>query len=238
MMTNQKNIDIIGNNLLNSETAGYRAERALYSAFEMQMMTVTDDSGRKVLGDGIGLPVSVIEKEQTMFQPGTIESTDRSLDVAINGEGFFNVTGEDGKIYLTRNGGFDLDTEGYLVLPGIGRVLGTNGYIRATRSDIQIAEDGTVSSAAGAYLGKILVSAPTDYTTLERTETGMFTTAAATPASTNYSLIQNSLEKSNVNQNMEYTYLIAAQRAFQGCSSALSTIDSINRKAAQQLAAV
>ena len=219
--------------MLNSETAGYRAERTLYSAYEMEMMSVIDSSGQKVLGDGIGSPIAVVGAEQTIFQPGTIESTDRNLDVAINGQGFFNVTGEDGTIYLTRNGGFDLDAEGYLVLPGVGRVMGTNGYIRAMRSDISIASDGTVSSSNGSYIGKIQVSAPADVTTLERTENGMFTTTAGTPAATNYTLSQKSLEQSNVNMNMEYTHLIATQRAFQGCSSALTTIDTINRKAAQ-----
>ena len=238
MMANQRNLDIIGNNLLNSETAGYRAERALYSAFELQMMSVTDQSGQKLLGDGKGYPIVTVEGEKTLFEPGPVENTDRSLDVAITGDGFFNVTGEDGKSYLTRNGSFDLDTEGYLVLPGIGRVMGTNGYIKAMRSDVTIGPDGTVMSAQGTSLGKIKISEPPDYSTLARTETGMFTTDAATPDSTNFSLVQKSLEQSNVNTNVEYLNLIAIQRAFQSCSSALSTVDSINRKAAQQLAAV
>ena len=235
---NQKNLDIIGNNLLNSETAGFLAQRAVYFAYEMEMMSVRSNGGTKILGDGIGSPIAVIESEKTLFQSGTIESTDRSLDVAINGEGFFNITGEDGTTYLTRDGGFDLDTEGYLVLPGIGRVLGSGGYIKAAGTDIEISADGTVSSSYGTTLGKILITSPTDYSALERTESGMFTFSGASPVSTKYQLVQNSLETSNVNSNVELVNLVAAQRAFQSCSSALSTIDAINRKAAQQLAAV
>lgn len=238
LTANQKNIDIISNNLLNSETVGFYAEKGVFSAFEMEMMTISDSGGKTVLGDGIGSPAVTLGSQQTLFLPGTIQSTDRSLDVAINGQGFFNITGEDGKTYLTRNGGFSVDTEGYLTLPGIGRVLGTNGYIQAAGSNITISADGTVSNSKGVSLGKMLISAPSDYTTLERTEKGMFTTAGATPVSTNYKLVQNSLEQSNVNTNSEYVNLIAAQRAFQSCSSALSTIDGINRKAAQQIAAI
>lgn len=238
MMANQKNLDIISNNLMNAQTTGYRAGRAAYSSFEMELMSVTQNGRQTVLGDGIGAPIALIDGNRTLFQAGLLDSTGRNLDVAINGEGFFNITGEDGTTYLTRNGGFDLDGEGYLVLPGVGRVQGTNGYIRAAGTDVTVTADGTVVGATGTQLGKILITAPTDYTTLERTASGMFTSAAALPASTQYALVQHSLEKSNVNLNTELTNLIAAQRAFQSCSSALSTIDSINRKAAQQIAAV
>jgi flagellar basal-body rod protein FlgG len=238
MMANQKHLDVISNNLVNAQTTGYRAGRATFSSFEMELMSVMQNGQQTVLGDGVGAPIVLIDGERTLFQPGLLESTGRNLDVAINGEGFFNVTGQDGTTYLTRNGGFDLDTEGYLVLPGVGRVMGTNGYIRATNADVQVAADGTVLSATGAQLGKILITAPTDYTTLERTPNGMFTSAAALPTPTQYALVQHNLEKSNVDLNTELTNLIAAQRAFQSCSSALSTIDTINRKAAQQIAAV
>lgn len=201
-------------------------------------MSVFGNGNQKVLGDGIEYPVVTVSGEKTLFQPGEIQATDRSLDVAINGDGFFNITGEDGTTYLTRNGGFDLDTEGYLVLPDIGRVQGTSGYIKAAGTNVTIASDGTVSSAKGVVLGKILITSPTDNSTLERTESGLFTQSSAAPVSTKYQLVQSSLEKSNVNMNVELTSLVAAQRAFQSCSSVLSTVDTLNRKAAQQIAAI
>ncbi len=210
----------------------------MYSAFEMEMMSVLSAGSQKTLGDGIGSPAVTVSGEKTLFQPGSIQATDRSLDVAINGDGFFNITGEDGTTYLTRNGGFDLDTEGYLVLPGVGRVQGSGGYIRASGTNVTIASDGSVTSAKGALLGKILITSPTDKSALERTDSGLFMQSSAAPAAANYQLLQNSLEKSNVNMNVELTSLVAAQRAFQSCSSALSTVDTLNRKAVQQIAAV
>ncbi len=238
MMTSQKNLDTIGNNILNVETTGFRGQKVICSAFEQEMMTVNDSSGSKALGDGIGSSAVVIDSVKSLFQSGAIKSTGRGLDVAINGDGFFNVTGDDGTTYMTRNGGLDLDTEGYLVLPGVGRVVGENGYIKAASSDVVITSDGTVTSASGTRIGKIKITAPADYSTLERAANGMFTSANAVPVSKNYQLIQNSLESSNVNLNMELTNLVAAQRAFQSCSTVLSTIDSLNRKAAQQLASI
>ena len=238
MMANQKSLDIISNNLLNVQTAGYRAEKSVLSAFEQEMVTAIESSGNTVLGDGVGAQITTIKGNNTLFQEGEIQATGRNLDVAISGEGFFSVTGEDGKTYLTRNGGFDLDTEGYLVLPGVGRVLGKSGYIKAAGTDIEITADGTVKSSSGTVLGNILVSSPSDYSTLQRTENGLFTSEETVPASTKFQLYQKSLEKSNVSMNVELTNLIAAQRSFQGCSSALETVDAINRKAAQQLAAI
>jgi len=238
MMSNQKNLDTIGNNMLNIETTGFRGQKVVYSAFEKEMMSINDGSGSKVLGDGKGSPAVIIDSVESLFQSGVIKSTGRSLDVAINGDGFFNVTGDDGITYMTRDGGFNLDTEGYLVLPGVGRVVGESGYIKAVSSDAVISADGTASNASGTKLGKIKITAPTDYSTLERAANGMFTSVNAVPVSNSYQLIQSSLEGSNVNLNMELTKLVAAQRAFQSCSSALSTIDTLNRKAAQQLASI
>lgn len=238
MMASQKNLDTIGNNILNAETTGFRAQKVVNSAFEKEMLSVNERSGSNVLGDGKGSPAVVIDSVASLFQSGAIQSTGRGLDVSINGEGFFNVTGEDGTTYMTRDGAFDLDTEGYLVLPGFGRVVGESGYIKAESSDVTISSDGTVSSAVGIRIGKIKITAPTDYSTLERTANGMFTSANAVPVSNNYQLQQNSLEGSNVNLNVELTSLVAAQRAFQSCSTALTAIDTLNRKAAQQLASI
>lgn len=238
MMTNQKDLDVISNNLLNLETAGFRAERPVISAFEKEMMTVSSSAGQKVLGDGVGAPVTVVSGEQTSFAQGDIEPTGRSLDLAIDGAGFFEIAGEDGTIFLTRSGNFDLDTEGYLVLPGTGRVLGEDGYLKASDAGAEIAPDGTLSSPSGKSLGKLLVVSPEDNASLTRTRNGLFTSEGALTSSEAYQLVQGSLEKSNVDLNVELTNLVAAQRAFQSCSSALSTVDMMNRRAAEQIGAV
>ena len=129
MLSNQRNLDAIGNNLVNSQTPGYRGERVVNSAFEMELMTRREATGNEVLGDGVGQVAAIVDDSVTMFQSGLLKDTGRNLDVSINGSGFFNIAAADGTTYLTRNGGFDIDEEGYLILPGYGRVLGQNGEI-------------------------------------------------------------------------------------------------------------
>lgn len=237
-MANQKSLDVIGNNLINSKTVGFRAQRATLSPFDQEMMTASDSMGQRVLGDGVGSPITVVGGVHTLMQPGLVESTGRGLDVAISGEGFFNIGSEDGKVFLTRNGGFDLDAQGYLTLPGAGRVLGERGYIRTEGPHVEITSDGAVIGADGEELGKIRVTVLAGDSVLERLDNGLFTSDDALPVSGDYQLVTKSLEQSNVDMNLELTDLIAAQRAFQGCGAALSTIDAMNRKAAQQIAAI
>lgn len=238
LMVNQRNVETIGNNLVNNQTPGYRTERIVNSTFEQELMSRQDSSGSQTLGDGIGATAAVIDNSVTIFQPGLLKETGRSLDVAINGDGFFNIRGSDGKTYLTRNGTFDIDSQGYLVLPGVGRVQGQSGDISVKTSDFTVSQDGSITSTTGTVLGKIQISAPQDYTTLERASNGLFTTTAQLNTSTGYQLLQNNIELSNVDMNTELTNLIAAQRALQNCATALKTVDSLNRKAAAQIAAL
>jgi flagellar basal-body rod protein FlgF len=238
VLVNQKTIDTISNNLVNAQTPGYRAESVTHSAFEQELMARSDSSGSTILGDGIISPYTVINGVQTTFTSGQLKDTGRSLDVALEGDGFFNIKGSDGNTYLTRSGSFSIDGEGYLVLPGAGRVQGENGDIQVKSSDITVSSDGTVESSSGQALGKILVTTTADLTTLQKAGNGLYTSSAAMNASDNCRLFQNKLELSNVDVNVELTNLMATQRALQNCASALKTIDSLDQKASAQIAAV
>lgn len=238
MLSNQRNLDAIGNNLVNSQTPGYRGERVVNSAFEMELMTRREATGNEVLGDGVGQVAAIVDDSVTMFQSGLLKDTGRNLDVSINGSGFFNIAAADGTTYLTRNGGFDIDEEGYLILPGYGRVLGQNGEIQVNTSDISFLSDGTIQNADGEEIATLAITAPADYATLTRNDNGMFTSEAQLPAAADFEISAKRLELSNISMNQEMTNLLDAQRAFQSCSSALQIVDALNRKAAQQIAAL
>ncbi len=238
MLTSQRNIDTIGNNLVNLQTPGYRSERVIVSSFEQELMTRREQLGLDVLGDGIGATAAVVDNVVTVFSGGNLKPTDRGLDAAINGNGFFNIAGNDGTNYLTRNGNFDIDEQGYLVLPGVGRVSGENGPILVGTSDIEIREDGSIVNTAGEQLSRLSITAPNDYNTLERQANGMFTSQAPLAAAQDFQVVSNYLELSNGDMNQEMTSLVAAQRAFQSCSSALKIIDALDRKAATQIASI
>ncbi len=238
VLVNQKTIDTISNNLVNAQTPGYCTESVTHSAFKQELMARSDASGSTILGDGIISPYTVIDGVQTSFDPGQLKETGRSLDVAISGDGLFNIKGSDGNTYLTRNGSFSIDSGGYLVLPGAGRVQGKNGDIQVKSSDITVSSDGTVESSSGQVLGNILVTTTTDYKTLQKAGNGLYTSSATMNVANNCKLLQKQLELSNVDVNNELTNLMATQRALQNCASALKTIDGLDQKASSQIAAV
>lgn len=240
MLSRQRELDVIGNNLVNTRTPGYRADRLVISSFQQELLTRMESGGKTVLGNGKASTATIVGEVVPLFQGGTIEATDRSTDMAINGEGFFNIQAKDGSVSLTRSGQFDLDEEGYLMLPGFGRVLGEGGPLKLERTDFSVETDGTVYDHQGRQVGRLLVTVPPNGTPLVKQTNGMFRfpNGVTGVASTNYAVLQKNLEQSNVDMNQEMTNLIEAQRGFQSCASALQIMDALNRKAASQLGAL
>lgn len=236
VLVNQKNINIISNNLVNSQTPGYRASEIKESAFEKELMMRSDSSGAVQLGDGKGTLAVAVGGVTTSFEPGKLQQTGRKLDMAISGDGFFNVQGSDGNTYYTRNGSFTVDDQGYLQLEGIGRVQGQNGDIAITSSDINVGTDGTIKDSSGNILGQIMVSAPSDYSTMTKSSNGMYTSSSQMNTPIDFQVLQGNIELSNADMNSEMTKMMSSQRALQNCASALKTIDTLNQKAAASIA--
>ena len=225
---------MIGNNLVNAQTTGFRADRMVTASFAQELLTRREQAQNTVLGEGTMQPIAIVDEVVSTFEPGTLKQTDRTLDVAIVGDGYFQIQGADGNQYLTRNGCFDLDENGTLVLPGYGSVVGTNGTITLDSAEITIDTNGVIYDAAGNAVATIALAIPNGEATMQKLDNGLFAvTAGGTTAFTEGYLIQNALEQSNVDLNQELTNLIDAQRAFQACSSALQINDALNRKANQ-----
>lgn len=240
LMTRQREMDVIGNNLVNSQTPGYRGERMITSAFEQELLTRQEKYNTGVLGAGKMATATTVGGVTSLFHSGETKPTGRPLDMAINGSGFFNIKGEDGN-YLTRSGAFTLDENGTLVFPNMGAVLDENGAeIILESDDFTVDETGTIYDPAGEVLTKILISEPTDLKDMIMDGNGMFRMQdnATTAPSQTYTIEQGNLELSNVNLNEELTQLIESQRGFQSCSNALQTMDALNRKAASQLGSI
>ena len=234
ILTRQREIDTIGNNLVNAQTPGYRSKRMVMSAFEQELMTRKDANSRTVIG-GSGATAVVVDDVVTNHEPGMLTKTDRVFDAAISGEGFFTVEGEGGELFLTRNGHFNMDAEGYLILPGVGRVQGQYGPIRVENADFEIDEYGRIINSYGGYIDTLRISVLPEGASPTELENGVYSSPEGTQllAAQDYSIIHKSLELSNVDYNRELTLLLEAQRAFQACSSALSIIDEVNKKAHQ-----
>ncbi|MBQ5884528.1 MAG: hypothetical protein IIW72_08365, partial [Clostridia bacterium] len=153
---------------------------------------------------------------------------------------FFNIRTVDGQTAITKNGNFDLDEEGYLVLNGVGRVLGQNGEIYVGESGFKIGANGAITSANGNYIDTLLINKPAEGITVTKLENSSFLVQnqGDLVEAESFTVIQGALESSNVDINTELTKLIEAQRSFQLYSSALQIIDQMDQNGSSKIASV
>ena len=237
LLTRQREIDTIGNNLANLQTPGYRSDRIVTSAFELGLLKQQEGGAERTLSEG-GSPVTIVGDSVTVMTGGDFQSTGRPLDIAIGGDGFFNVQGQDGTTYLTRNGQFTVDAQGYLALAGMGRVLGQGGLLQVGSDQVTVDQAGNVYNAAGGLVGTLSITRQADNTVLEKMDNGAFTAPQGAVNAQGYTIYQGILERSNVDMNQEMTNFISAQRAFQTCSSALKMVDELDQQAATKIATI
>jgi len=201
------------NNLANMQTTGFKSDLEWFRS-------------RPVFGEGYPTRVyAMIEKPGTNFSPGVMQTTERDLDVAINGEGLIAVQGEDGKEAYTRAGDLRITPEGFL-RTGTGlQVTGLNGPITIPPSEkLTIGSDGTISilpmGAGNAttlqVLDRIKLVNP-EMKALEKLGDGLLHPKDGKPlvASADVSLTQGVLEGSNVNAFVAMTEMIELARNFE-----------------------
>lgn len=245
VLTQQRILNVLSNNIVNAKTPGYRAERVVSGTFDYELLTRIEAGNTARVGTGS--PVRIIQEVPVNFDSNALEETGRSLDLALGGVGFFNIRqtlaqGKAGEpqVYLTRNGGFAVDEEGYLVLEGVGRVLGERGEIQVDGSGFTVLEDGTVYNSRGRRVDTLRVTWPQELTQLEKVENGLY--VIANPDNNlpveNPKIYQGVQERSNIDVNRELSLAMEAQRAFQSCSQALKIVDGMNQKAANQIASL
>lgn len=232
MLMQQHHLNIISNNLANLQTPGFKTNRLLSTTFEQTLLTRIEGGRNNSIGTGE--PIRIVSEVADLFTAGGVEETKRPLDAAITGFGFFNVQAEDGQTYFTRNGQFDLDEEGYLVLRGKGRVLGVGGALRLSTSNIEIDENGNIkNSLTGAAMGQLRITVPPQDAEIAQFNNGMYQLAAGGTggAAVNPGVVQGGVERSNANMTDEMSEMMMAQRNFATASQLLQMIDSTYAKA-------
>jgi len=147
MFTQQEHLNTIANNISNANTTGFKAQENISSAFvdhiQLRMSNLNEDKLKERIGYGHFMTVNI--EEFTDYTQGHIQTTNRSLDMAINGDGFFVIEGDNEEILLTRNGQFELDEEGYLRLKGNGYVLNESlDRITLEGSGFTVASNGEI----------------------------------------------------------------------------------------------
>jgi fagellar hook-basal body proteins len=255
LKNHQTMLDVIGNNIANVNTVGFKASRVLFTDLFYQTMSEasasTDDSGgQNPMQIGYGSAVSTID--MLMNQSGYMQ-TSRTLDMYISGEGYFVVQDATGQQLYTRVGSFRFNSDGTLVDSNGNFVLGSKttveegGDIDKIKIDdfdkytsLYIDTDGTIkgtNSDTGEIdsLGQVALATFPNQSALS--EEGNMTysetaasgkpTIAAPSTSTTGTLISGGLEMSNVDLTKEFTDMIIAQRGFQANARVITTSDQI-----------
>ncbi len=215
------NQEVVARNLAHIDVPGFRRSLVSYKTFEAQLQ---DASESDVLSPNLGTQVNEIQID---FTPGSVRSTGRSLDLALNGDGFFVLDGPDGPLY-TRNGVFHLDANGnFINVQGLP-VRGASGPIlvpnNTSPSSITVTADGTVR-VNDVPLGKLKIVKFTDNGQLVPVGTTLFSAGAdVTPETSNATVQQGSRELSNVAAIDELVSMIAGLRYYEASQRALRTI--------------
>ena len=227
MLTQGKYLDVIANNMTNVATAGFKADRFTASTFEDMMWQRVGNKNKYYTELGNQSFITAPSQLYTDFSQGAFDETGQPLDFAIEGEGFFAIEAEGGRVY-TRNGNFALDDELYLALPGQGRVLGVSGNpIQLVTDKVEADSFGGLFTEDGGFLGRIGVfTFENTEEDLDKNDQGLFAAGAEGTAS-GVTLHQGMLERANVDLVQQMSEMISSQRAYQSAAEVIQIYDEV-----------
>jgi flagellar basal-body rod protein FlgG len=246
----QTQMTVISNNLANVNTTGFKRGRAnfqdlLYQNYGQagsQTSTQTESPSGLLLGTGVHIGAT-----ENLFDQGNLQQTNNSLDLAVNGRGFFQIQMPDGSLAYTRDGSFQVNSQGqlvnasgYLVQPGI--------TIPQAAQSVTISADGIVGvqvagQTAPQQVGTLTIADFINPAGLQAKGGNLYVETAAsgspqtgTPSLNGLgSLVQGSVEASNVNVVEEMVNMIQTQRAYEMNSKAISTTDQMLQNLTQNM---
>jgi len=231
MRARMESLDLLANNVANSQTGGYKADREFYSLYVAPEAGDADTPST----------MPVIDKPWTDFSQGIIQPTGNPLDLALNGKGFFTVQSPRGALY-TRSGNFQLAADGKLVTADGYPVLGNGGAALTLNGSrpIEISSDGTVSQE-GTVIGKLQVVDFTSEGALSKQGNNYFRPSgpAVQPSPAGGAAVQQGrLEASNSGTAEAAVRLVSIMRQFEMLQKAMSLGNDMSRQAIEQVAKV
>jgi len=238
----QTQLDVISNNLANVSTNGYKRQRVVFEDLLYQTLRQpgAQQTQQNQISSGlqIGTGVRPVATER-IFSQGSLQQTGNSLDLAVQGNGFFQIEQPDGTVAYTRDGAFQLDNQGNIVTPS-GYPLADNINIPADAVSVTIGKDGTVSIVQAGQLAPIEVGAIQLATFvnpggLQSSGENLFLETASSgvatpnqPGTNGVGVInQGYVETSNVNVAEELVSMIVTQRAYELNSRVIQTSDQM-----------
>ena len=243
MQAQQTNVDVISNNLANMTTTGFKRRRVEFQDLIYQNLrrvgSNTSDTGTIVPAGaqvGLGVRTAAIYR---INEQGTLQQTSNSLDVAIRGNGYFQVTLPSGDTAYTRDGSFGLSpsgeivtSDGYQVAPGLTIPANATSITIAANGQVQATLDGQTTPTT---VGIMQLATFPNESGLDAQGDNLFLQSAASgnvvqgnPGSPGFgTVLQGFVEGSNVNVVTEVSDLITAQRAYEMNSRVITTSDQM-----------
>lgn len=250
MMAQELNVEVISNNIANMRTAGFKRQRAEFQDLLYQNLrrvgAETSEQGTLVpSGVQIGSGVMTAATPRIMSQ-GAIQPTEKELDMAISGDGFFQVQMPDGSTSYTRAGTFERDATGTLVTAD-GFTVGPGITIPEEASALTIAADGTVQATLDdgttQTIGRVELARFINQSGLQAIGDNLFQETASSgapvtgnPGDVGFGAVrQGYIEIANVNSVTEISDLIAAQRAYEMNARVVKAADEMLSNTAQMI---
>ena len=246
----QTEMSVISNNLANVNTTGYKEDRAVFEDLLYQNQTQvgadTSQTTQSPSGLSIGTGVQVVSTEKEYGQ-GSLTQTGNPLDVAIQGQGFFQIQMPDGTLAYTRDGTFQTNAQGQLVNSS-GYVVQPAITLPQSAQSVTIGNDGTVTAllpgqSTPTQVGQIQLANFINPAGLQPIGQNLLVQSASsgspqtgTPGVNGLGTVaQGELEGSNVDVVEELVNMIQTQRAYEMNSKAISTVDSMLQYATENM---
>jgi len=238
----QMQLDVISNNLANVSTNGYKRSRAVFEDLLYQTLRQPGaaSSQQTTIPSGLTLGTGVrpIATEH-IFTQGSLQKTENTLDLAINGQGFFQIQMPDGTLAYTRDGSFQMDSTGQIVTAS-GYPLSPAITLPSNMISMTVSRDGIVSvvtagATAATQVGTVQLASFVNVGGLQSVGENLYVETASsgtptpnTPGSNGTGLLnQGYVETSNVNVAEELVSMIQTQRAYELNSKAIQTSDAM-----------
>ena len=225
----RRQLDIVANNIANMNTTGFKGEKMMFTQH-----LVKSGGGQRLLGPKLAFTRDIATMLDT--SDGPMEKTGNSLDLGINGEGYFVIQTENGERY-TRNGRFQLDDGGQLVNQNGDPLLSTANeplFLSPEDTEIAISRDGTVSTNNGD-LGRIRLVGFENPQNLKRGADGLFNTDERPKDIESPEINQGMLEGSNVKPIFEMARMITIHRSYDNIRNFIKREDERMRNMVKEL---
>ncbi len=230
----RRQMDLIANNIANMSTTAFKRENVMFGEYLREADGKSSKSLRQIsFVQDFGITRNMSD--------GKLETTGNKFDIALSGDGMFQVQKKNGDLAYTRNGHLALSDD-YTLITSTGQAILDEGgkpiQLPPNTNDIEIASDGTISSRTVGIIAKISVVAFADNSKLKKIGDNMFSANSPTQPATDYTILQGVTESSNVQAIIEITRMIEVSRSYIKTAKLLERLQESQSKAINQLAKV